>query len=127
MKNFNQFVNEDDNLKRSMDGARKFDTFPKLEPIKGNTNHNFKVYEDIVAQYPHIKHIIEEIFKPSPEYALYDVWEQDNSFTFYFHQSMSVYMGTGDNAEFLKKYKVSVQVPGNQDYTFSITIRKEEN
>ena len=89
--------------------------------FKSNTSQAYTLYETIVTIYPHIKEILEKVFKTNPRYALHSMWKHRKEITFYFYQSMSCDMVLYH--EILKKYGVSFQVPGNQDYNFSISIR----
>lgn len=90
--------------------------------IKGNTTHNYKVYQEIIKQHPHVKTILEGIFT-APKYAINDIkvskYSHNKSVVFYMNQSCSVesfFMKT------LIKHDVSIQFPGNTDYNFSVSI-----
>jgi hypothetical protein len=58
----------------------------------------------------------------SPRYAISQIWDKGDSVVFYMHQSFGTSLSLWDNA---KKYDIYIQVPGNQEYTFSVTINKK--
>lgn len=91
--------------------------------VKGNTSINAKAFDFIVKEYPHMSHILSLMYV-SPDYALENIWVSEDRIVFYFHQSMGFYFNTQDKVNLCLKYGVSLQMPGNQDYSFSISIDK---
>lgn len=91
-----------------------------------STPQLFEEYKDLDDKFPQmeIRPIIEEALKASPRYALHSISEYENDVVFRFHQSFAVYYGSYD---LLKKHSVCIQVPGNEDYTFSVSIKKQES
>ena len=96
-----------------------------------DTASNFKRYEEIVSRKPYVKEIVEDILSCSPRYRIDKVDEDDKgritlwisksgSMTVYFTKPEEIQYGLND---LLLKHKVSIQVPGNQDYGFTISIR----
>ena len=110
-KPFAEFLNE-----------KSGDTF--TTPVKNDTAHNFKVYEEILVRYPYMKEIIEESFKiGSPDYSLHDISNSSKNIVFYFDRSCGVNFKNQNKN--LSKYNVRLQVPGNAEYSFSISINKK--
>lgn len=60
----------------------------------------------------------------STDYAINNIWDSEDRIIFYFNQSMGFYFNTQDKVDLCMKYSVSLQMPGNQDYSFSISIDK---
>ena len=83
---------------------------------------NFKEYEELCKSYPHFKQILEDLLGTAPRYAIHDIRDNDNRVVFYFHQSLAI---SSSICDFMKKYEISIQVPGNQSYTFSVSINKK--
>lgn len=97
-----------------------------MNPIqKGNTNANSKIYKEIIKDFPHMEIILKGMYA-STDYALYNICISDARIVFYFHQSMAINFYQQDFIDLCLKYEVSMQVPGNQDYTFSISINKDD-
>jgi hypothetical protein len=89
---------------------------------ESSTTENFKQYEELCKSYPHFKKILEDQMYTSPRYAISQIWDKGDSVVFYMHQSFGTSLSLWDNA---KKYDIYIQVPGNQEYTFSVTINKK--
>jgi hypothetical protein len=94
---------------------------------------NYELYKKLIIERPFIKEILEDILGTSPENRIQQIdkykWHNKVSrFTFWFQtfSSMTVYFKKSLNVEILLNHKVNVQVPGNTDYNFSVTIWDEE-
>jgi hypothetical protein len=82
---------------------------------------NYKQYEELCKSYPHFKKVLEDL-GTAPRYAINEIWERDNEVIFYMNQSFSI---RSSFCDLMKKYDVEVQVPGNQDYNFSVSVNKK--
>ena len=91
-------------------------------------NYVYLIYKKLIEKHPYIEEIL-EVLETSPEHRL----EGINKYTrmgkalqhwhFYFSRHGSLYFHSEiSNSELLKKHKVSIQIPGNQNYGFSISI-----
>ena len=91
----------------------------KLEP-----HENYQLYKKIIVIFPHIKEIFENTYQIYPNYQIEKISKGDNAITFWLNKSgsCSIYYNNKKKLELLEKYKVSFQVPGNQEYGFSISI-----
>jgi hypothetical protein len=86
-----------------------------------STQENFKEYEELCKIYPHFKTILEDKLLTVPRYAISSIRDQNDSVTFFMNQSFGV---SKSGYDLLKKHDVFIQVPGNQDFTFSVSIKK---
>lgn len=92
---------------------------------QGNTSMNSRAYKEIIKDFPHMEYILTNMYV-STDYALHNIWDSQERIVFYFNQSMALYFKNQEVIDLLLKYKTSMQVPGNQEYTFSISIDKVE-
>jgi hypothetical protein len=105
-----QLIREE--VKKTLNETYKYEDTPKY----------FKQYEELCKTYPHFKKILEDEMGTSPRYAMNKIWDDDDRVVFYMNQSFSTSSSLWDSA---KKYKILIQVPGNQDYTFLVGINKQ--
>ena len=84
-------------------------------------------YNEIVSRKPYMKTILEDILKTTPEYRLSQIREDENRIVFWFANSgsMALYFGYAEHLKLMTKYDVYIQVPGNQTYSFSVSINNE--
>lgn len=96
------------------------------QPEKGNQRVNELVYKELAEQFPFIKLILEDFCSASVEYGIHGIWiDQDkynNRVVFYFYQSFTCYFVKPELIKLAEEHKVGIQVPGNQDYTYSISM-----
>ena len=118
--NFVKILNESNNSFNKLFESTEED-FGK--PKKDDTNNNYKVFENIIKEYPHMGTILEKLYT-SPMYAIANINIYDDSIVFYMNQSMAIYFKP-DTTNLMNKYKVAVQAPGNQSYSYSINIKKK--
>ena len=118
--NFVKILNESNNSFNKLFESTEED-FGK--PKKDDTNNNYKVFENIIKEYPHMGTILEKLYT-SPMYAIANINIYDDSIVFYMNQSMAIYFKP-DTTNLMNKYKVVVQAPGNQSYSYSINIKKK--
>jgi hypothetical protein len=95
-----------------------------IKGIKEDIFVNYELYCKLVEKYPHMKYILEDVLYTNPRYALHYIREEEKSIVFFFYQSMALYMGNYFHAQLLNIKNVSIQYPGNQDYSFSVNIDK---
>jgi len=112
--------------------------FLKQDSWKYNVNDEhmmFDLYHKLIQERPYIKIILEDILGTSPQnYRIQQInknpWSaRETNFVFYFEQHSS-FMLTFNNkpetAELLLKHRVNIQLPGNSDYSFSVTMYDEK-
>jgi hypothetical protein len=84
----------------------------------------FQQYEMIIESKPWVKTIIEDILLIVPRYRLDKIDIEENRISMWISKfgSMGIYFRRPEEIELLLKHKVSIQVPGNQEYGFSLSI-----
>ena len=84
----------------------------------------FQQYEMIIESKPWVKTIIEDILLIVPRYRLDKIDIEENRVSMWISKfgSMGIYFRRPEEIELLLKHKVSIQVPGNQEYGFSLSI-----
>jgi len=95
-------------------------------PIIGDNLHNYKLYCEIVQQFPYIKRLLEGLFKLNVEFGIYSIYVQQEDFcnqiTFYTNQYFQVYFDNKELIDMCNDYRVFCQMPGNEKYKISISI-----
>lgn len=117
-ENFQSILNESQQQFTDLFESEKY--IPEFKGVKDNTTANSKIYEKIIEKFPHMS-LLEKL-GTSPRYAIYDIWDEKDSITFYMHQSFTIHVGMYGK-DILKNIH-TIQVPGNQNYTFSIGFNK---
>ena len=102
--------------------SQDFEKLNNFNGVKDSTSSNYLVYKEIIKVFPHIENIIDSI-GANAQYALYNIWDDNNRIVFNFHRSM--YINIQKIGKDLIKYSVEFEVPGNQNYNFSVSINKK--
>ena len=94
-------------------------------------NENVRtIYYKLIEKHPFINEILEAL-GTSPRYFLAGINKNTNRkgplWHFYFNKSASMYVDFRSpiNIKLFTKYNISIQMPGNADYGFSITIHED--
>ena len=102
--------------------------FVEIKGITGDDRRNAQLYEGIVERHPFVKTIAEDIFHIVPSYGLWQIQEDGRGVTLWCGRarSMGAYFNDQTKMDLLIDHKVSFQVPGNQDYAYSLSINYEK-
>ena len=94
---------------------------------KLSERENYQLYQRLIMVYPHVKTIMEDIYGIYPNYRIDSIRKDKRRISFWIVQSGSctVYYNNIKKLEVLEKYRVMFQVPGNQEYSFSISMNTE--
>ena len=99
--------------------------FKEVKGIQDKYYQNFEIYQEAVQRHPFVETIVEKIFHVVPNY-LHQIQEDKRGVTVWCHNSCGLYFSNQEMADLLIQHRVSFQVPGNQEYTFSISINFEK-
>jgi hypothetical protein len=98
------------------------------EALNDHYDNNYDLYKILVSEHPPMKLILETILKTSPENRIEQIREEKDRIVFWFSNfgSMAIYFGNKQFMDLMRLYDVYIQVPGNQTYSFSVSINKEQ-
>lgn len=92
---------------------------------EGNLTTNDKAYLEIIKDYPHMGYILTNMYV-STYYTLYNIKEAQDKIIFYFNKHSIIDLKNDEICNLCLKYKLDLQVPDNQKYSFRISINKVE-